>query len=378
MKLKPISDQVVVITGASSGIGRETALRFAERGAKVMATARDESGLQSIVEEITNNGGEAIYQVCDVSSYIEVRAVANKTISEYGRIDTWVNNAAVGLYATFEETTLEEFRQIFDVNLMGQIHGAKVALPHLRKNGGALICVSSVEARVSLPLHSAYAASKHGIEGFMDSLRRELMHEGAPVSVTNIMPASINTPFFSKSRTKMGVKPQGAPPIYQPGIVADTILYAAEHPIRDLIAGGSGKMMILGQKYTPALMDMALSRYGFSSQQTDEPKTKEAANNLFSPIEGEDRVEGDFSGKAKGMSLYTSIETRPLIRAVLAAGALGAATMYFWRSSRKRHNQIGENQEENQFRENQIPEVTNAKSRQAIKPVVLVNAAGTS
>lgn len=368
MKLKPISEQVVVITGASSGIGRETALRFAERGAKVVATARDESGLQSLVEEIIANGGQAVYEVCDVSSYIEVRAVANKAVSEYGRIDTWINNAAVGLYATFEETTLEEFRQIFDVNLMGQIHGAKVALPHLRKNGGALICVSSVEARVSLPLHSAYAASKHGIEGFIDSLRRELMHEGAPVSVTNIMPASINTPFFTKSLTKMGVKPQGAPPIYQPSIVADTILYAAQHPVRDLIAGGSGKMMILGQKYSPALMDLALSRYGFSSQQTNEPKTEKAENNLFHPIEGEDRIEGDFSSKAKEMSLYTAMETRPLIRAVLTAGALGAA-MYFWRSARKKNNQV---------EENQITAATGEKIRPAIKPAVLAASAQAS
>jgi NAD(P)-dependent dehydrogenase (short-subunit alcohol dehydrogenase family) len=371
MKLKPISEQVVVITGASSGIGRETALRFAERGAKVVGSARDEAGLQSLVEEITAQGGQAIYYVCDVSSFIEVSALANKAVSQFGRIDTWVNNAAVGLYATFEETTLEEFRQIFDVNLLGQIHGAKAALPHLLENGGALICVSSVEARVSMPLHSAYAASKHGVEGFLDSLRRELLHEGTPVSITNIMPASINTPFFSNARTKMGVKPQGAPPFYQPEIVANTILYAAENPVRELIAGGSGKMMILGQKFAPVLMDMALARYGFDAQQTDELKSEAAPNNLFHPVEGDDRAEGDFSSRAKETSLYTWIETRPIVSALLTAGTLGAAAILLMRSTIRRKKNI-------EADTSHINPAEAEKRNASLKPVVLVASSGNS
>lgn len=338
MRLKPINQQVVVITGASSGIGRETALRFAARGAKVVAAARSESGLESLVEEIRQNGGEAIYEICDVSDFDQIQKVAEKTVVQYGRIDTWINNAAVTVYATFEETTLEEFRRILDVNVMGQVHGCKAALPHLRLTGGALICVSSVESKVAMPLHSAYAASKHAIAGFIDSLRRELIHEGVPVSVTNIMPASINTPLFSQSRTKMGVKPQGLPPFYQPSIVADAILYAAENPVRDLIVGGAGKMMITSQLNSPSLTDYTLSKIGFSWQRTNEPKSQDAPDNLFNPIEEDNRIEGDFSDRAKNKSLYTWMETRPVMSALLIAGAIGSAAMFLTRKSDKSIN----------------------------------------
>jgi NAD(P)-dependent dehydrogenase (short-subunit alcohol dehydrogenase family) len=327
--LKPINKQVVVITGASSGIGRETALQFAAGGAKVVAVAHGEQALQSLVRQIEQLGGEATYQVCDVADFEQVQAAARKAVSEYGRIDTWINNAAINLYATFEQTTPEEFRRIFDVNVMGQVHGCKAALPFLKQQGGVLICVSSVESKVSLPLNSAYASSKHAIAGFVDGLRRELMHEGAPVSVTNIMPGTINTPFFNNARTKIGVKPQGPPPFYQPKVVADVILYAAEHPVRDMIAGGAAKGMVLGQKLAPDLMDamLATDRFGFQTQKTDEPKTVDAPNNFHAPIEREDRVEGDFSYKAKGSSLYDWLEMRGAAGTLLVGGALGAAAL---------------------------------------------------
>jgi NAD(P)-dependent dehydrogenase (short-subunit alcohol dehydrogenase family) len=333
MKLKPIQEQVVVITGASSGIGRETALQFAERGAKVVAAARGEQALQSLVRSIEQTGGTATYQVCDVADFEQVKAVAAKSVREYGRIDTWVNNAAIALYAPFEGTTPEEFRRVLEVNLMGQVHGAQAALPELRQaGGGALICVSSVESQVSLPLHSAYASAKHGIAGFLDALRRELMHEGVPISVTNVMPATINTPFFNNARTKIGVKPQGPPPIYQPKVVAEMILYAAEHPVRDLLAGGAAKMMILSQKLSPSLTDAVFSsdRFGFQTQKTDEPKSLDAPDNFYQPIEREDRAEGDFSHKARGFSLYDLFEKRGTAGTLVA---LGAAALLFARMS---------------------------------------------
>src|SRR5215203_1706710 len=171
--------------GASSGIGRETALRFAKRGAKVVVAARSEPGLHSLVDEIRGDGGEATAVVADTSDFGQVKAVADRAVEEYGRLDTWVHHAAVGLFATFEDTTPEEFGRVIDVNLMGQVYGAMAALPHLKREGrGALIHISSVEAKRSLPLQSAYCASKHGIDGFLEVLRVELMREGAPVSVT--------------------------------------------------------------------------------------------------------------------------------------------------------------------------------------------------
>src|SRR5215203_627771 len=217
MRLKAIDEQVVVLMGASSGIGRESALRFARKGAKVVVSARGEEGLNSLVQEIRDKGGEATYVVADTSDFEQVKAVAERAVEEYGRLDTWVHLAAVGLFATFEETTPEEFARVVDVNLMGQVYGGMAALPHLKREGrGALIHVSSVEAKRSLPFHSAYGASKHGIDGFLEALRVELKHEGWPIGVTQLLPATINTPFFDKARTKLGVKPVAPPPIYQP------------------------------------------------------------------------------------------------------------------------------------------------------------------
>src|SRR5215204_1319614 len=322
MQLKPIEEQVVVLMGASSGIGRETALRFAERGAKVVVSARSEKGLASLVEEIQDKGGEAVAIPADVSEFEQVRAVADGAVEEYGRLDTWVHLSAVILFAAFGDTTPEEFQRIIDVNLMGQVHGAMAALPHLRREGrGALVHVSSMGARRSIPLQSAYCASKHGIEGFLESLRVEMEHEGLPIGVTNVLPATINTPFFDKGRTKLGVKPVAPPPIYQPGIVADAILHAAEHPARDLVVGGAAKALLASLAVSPRLLDAVMKMVGFEIHYTDEPKSEDAPDNLFAPIEGHDTVEGSFSDRAHPRSFYTWLELHPVLKTSLLAGA---------------------------------------------------------
>ncbi len=322
MQLKPIEEQVVALAGASSGIGRETALRFAKRGAKVVVSARSEEGLNSLVEEIRNEGGEALAVPADVTEITQVKTLASRAVEEYGRLDTWVHLAAVGLYATFEQTTPEEFKRVIDVNLMGQVHGAMAALPHLKREGrGALIHVSSVEAKRALPYHSAYASAKHGIDGFLEALRLELRHQGLPISVTQVMPGTINTPLFDKSRTKLGVKPVGLPPIYEPGTVADVILYAAEHPARDLVAGGAAQAMILNQRLSPRLMDALLMRTAFKLQKTNEPKPEDAPDNLFEPMRGHDTSEDGFEGQALQRSLYNWLETHPTAKLGAAAGA---------------------------------------------------------
>ncbi|HEY9670497.1 MAG TPA: SDR family oxidoreductase [Waterburya sp.] len=335
MQLKPIDQQVVAVVGASSGIGRETAIQLAARGAKLVVSARSEPGLNSLVDEIRQMGGEAIAVPADVTNFEQVKAIADKAIEQYGRLDTWVHLAAINLYATFEQTTPEEFKRVIDVNLMGQVHGAMAALPHLKREGqGSLIHVSSVEARRSFPYHSAYGASKHGIDGFLEAMRVELMHEGlSSINVTNVMPASINTPLFNKSRTKIGVKPQGLPPIYQPDIVVDAILYAACHPTRNIIAGGAGRAMDLIQRLSPQLMDTLLLQAGagFKLQQTNEPKSEDAPDNLFEPIAGFDRVEGDFSKQSRANSYSTWLETHPMAKwsaiAVTVLGAVGLAVL---------------------------------------------------
>jgi NAD(P)-dependent dehydrogenase (short-subunit alcohol dehydrogenase family) len=333
VELKPIENQVVVLMGASSGIGRETAFRLAKRGAKMVVAARSEAGLRSLEDDLRELGGEVTTVVADVSEFEQVETVAQSAVEEYGRLDTWVHLAAVGLFAPFDQTRPEEFRRVLDVDLMGQVYGAIAALPRIKREGrGALVHISSVVGKRSAPLQSAYSASKHGIDGFLESLRVELLQEGwSSIAVTNVMPAAINTPFFTKARTKLGVKPKGFPPIYQPGVVADAILYSAEKAPREIVAGGAGKGMLLTQRVSPRLMDALMVRGGFGSQMTDEPKSTTDPDGLFAPMEGQDRTEGEFGEQALPRSYLTWLDVRPSLKwsigvagAAVALGALRA------------------------------------------------------
>ncbi|MEJ1933924.1 SDR family oxidoreductase [Nostoc sp. NIES-2111] len=297
MQLKPINQQVVVVVGASSGIGRETALRFAKGGAKVVVSARSQSGLESLVKEITEFGGEAIAVVADVEHFEQVKAIADKAVDYFGRLDTWVHVPAIGLFATFDNTTPEEFKHVIDVSLMGQVYGAMAALPHLKREGrGALIHVSSMEARRSLPYQSAYSSAKHGVDGFVDAMRLELIHDKWPISVTSIKPAVINTPFWNNGLTKLGVKPAGVPPYYDPRLVANAILHAAEHPTRDLLVGDVAKILDVLHRISPQLTDTLLLLVGFQFQRSSGvPKSEDDPNNFYEPVPEHDRVDGDYS-----------------------------------------------------------------------------------
>ncbi|MDZ7953742.1 SDR family oxidoreductase [Nostoc sp. DedQUE09] len=326
MQLKSINQQVVAIVGASSGIGRETAMKFARRGAKVVVAARSELGLKTLVEEIQGFGGDAIAVVADVSDFEQVKVIADKTVAQYGRLDTWVNAAATGIIAPFEKITPEEFQRVIDVNLMGQVYGAMAALPYLKQEGrGALIHISSMEGRRSLPLQSPYSAAKHGLEGFIEALRVELQHEKWPISVTSILPSTINTPFYNKVGTKLGVKPSGIPPYYDPSLVADAILYVAEHPTRDFIVGDAGKVLDLAQRISPSLVDSLLLAIAFQGQRTNEPKSEDAPNNVFEPINSYDRVEGDF-GNLTIPSFLDSLDMNPALKwGAIALAVFGIA-----------------------------------------------------
>ena len=296
MQLKPISHQVVCIVGASSGIGRLAALEFAKRKAKVVVSARNEVGLKSLVDEIKSNGGEADSITADVADFEQVKAIADFTVDRYGRIDTWVHAAATGVLAPFEEITIEEFERVMNVTFMGQVYGVKAALPYLRQQGkGALIHISSMEGKRGLPLQSPYSAAKHALQGFLESLRVELQHEGIPISVTSILPAVINTPFYNHVLTKLGVKPTGIPPYYSPQLVADAILYVAQNPTREYIVGDVGRILDVLERLSPELIDTILATVGFSGQKTNQPKSADAPNNLYAPMEGYNQVKGDFN-----------------------------------------------------------------------------------
>ena len=330
---KKVEEQVVVITGASSGIGRETARRLAERGAKVVLAARNQEALEEVRREIEQMGGEAHVVVTDVSDFSQVAALGQAAIARYGRIDTWVNNAAVSVYATVRDTRVEEMERTIQVNLLGQMYGTKVALEQMIfQGGGTIINVGSVEGRRALPLQSAYAASKHGIKGFTEALRMELIQEKIPVDVVLVMPASMNTPLFTHARSKLDRKPMPVPPIYEPKLVADAIVRLAEHPQRSVVVGGAGKLLTLTDRLSPALGDWLMVKTGMGDKLQKSDMPDDGEDNLFSPMPASTyTTRGDYSDMAKGGSPYTSLvalhptRTRALTGAILALLGLLAA-----------------------------------------------------
>jgi NAD(P)-dependent dehydrogenase (short-subunit alcohol dehydrogenase family) len=325
---RAIADQVVVITGASSGIGRATALEFGRRGAVVVLAARGVEPLNTLAEEITRAGGRALVVPTDVSDWDAVQGLAAAAKSHFGRIDTWVNNAAVGEYATVEQTSVEEIERIIQVNLLGQIYGMKAALPVLKESGGALINVASVEAERALPYHAPYSASKHGVKGFTEALRVELARERSPVRVTLILPGSINTPFFNHARSKLGVKPLPLPPIYGPASVAAAIVFAAERPQRVIYVGSSSRTLAMLERLSPALVDrlFLLGGAGFRLQKTNQPD--DGKDNLFAPMPERSETQGDFGRLAKPISLYTRLfELHPERKRIAMAGAVAGAVL---------------------------------------------------
>ncbi|APR86197.1 Putative short-chain dehydrogenase [Minicystis rosea] len=317
MKLKPINQQVVVVMGASSGIGRATALRFAEKGASVVVAARNKTGLDALVTEIRRKRGTAVAVVADTAHPDEVKRVADRAIAEFGRIDTWAHVAGVALWSPFELTKPEEMDRVIAVNLLGQMYGALVALPHLRAQGrGALIHVSSVEADVAFPWNSSYAASKHGMVGFLDALRLELEREGARIAVVNIKPATIDTPIFRNALTRLGVQPRGAGPVYAPEIVANAIVAAAEHPVHDLMVGGSAALLSGLKRRAPRVLhSLLLTPLGFEAQLTKTLKSADAPNNLFAPTPDQNLgIHGDLHAEEKKTSPFTRLQTSAPMR----------------------------------------------------------------
>ena len=323
--LRPLAQQVVVITGASSGIGRATAVQFGAAGASVVLAARNEVALQEAAREVEHAGGIALVMPTDVAKWEQVERLATRAVDRFGRVDTWVNNASVSEYATVEQMTIEEIERLIQVNLLGMIYGVKAALPHLkRQRQGTIVNVSSVVGERAVPLQSVYVATKHGIKGFTESLRLELEHEKTGITVTLIEPGSINTPFFNHARSKMGVKPSPMPPVYPPSAVAEAIAFAAERPRRTIVVGGGGKMLGVLEQLSPALTDrvMLLGGQGFKQQQADAPD--DGLDALFAPVPGTGRVEGDFGHLTRSSSLYTRyLELHPARKRV----ALGAALL---------------------------------------------------
>src|SRR5438270_6976575 len=335
VKLKKLEDQVVVITGASSGIGLVTARKAAERGAKLVVAARAEDSLRRLVEEINSRGGEAVYVVADVGREEDVRRIAETAAGRFGGFDTWVNNAGVSIYGRLSDTPVEDMRRMFDTNFWGVVYGSLVAAASLRRRGGALINVGSTLSDRAIPIQGAYSASKHAVKAFTDALRMELEAEGAPVSVTLVKPGTIDTPYRKHAKNLLEKEPALPPPDYAPEAVADDILHCAETPVRDVYVGGSAKALSLAEKYAPRLTDKAMETFMFDAQQKDE-SAHARADGLYR-ASGELRERSGDPGLVLESSLYTKASLHPVLTGALVVGA-GLAAAALWRPRKSNGN----------------------------------------
>jgi short-subunit dehydrogenase len=330
LQLKDLKDQVMVITGASSGIGLVTARMAAKRGARVVLNARNEEALRRVTKDITAEGSEVTYVAGDVGRFDDVQSIADEAIRHFGGFDTWVNNAGVSIYGPVLDQTLEDQRRLFDTNYWGVVHGSLVACAHLRSRGGALINVGSVLSDIAIPIQGTYCATKHAVKGYTDALRLELEEEGAPISVTLIKPSAIDTPYVKHAKNLLPVEPQNPPPVYAPETVAEAILHCAENPERDLYVGGGGKVLAAAGQHAPRLTDKLMEAAMFDVQKSERPTTIGRRDSLYAPMrDGEER--GGYPGHVAESSVYTKASLHPLITGSIIAG-LGLAVWAGWRS----------------------------------------------
>lgn len=332
VSLKPVEDQVIVITGATSGIGLATAHRAARRGAKLVLAARDREALERVAHEIREQGGDAVHVVADVADEEEMRQVANAAIRAWGHIDTWVNNAGVSIYGRLEDTPMEDHRRLFETNYWGVVIGSLVAAKHLHQHGGAIINIGSVLSDRAVPIQGAYSATKHAVKGFTNALRMELEMDDVPVSVTLIKPGSIDTMYEEHAKNLM---PEGAtalpPPVYDPELVARAILHAAEHPVRDLIVGGGGKLISMSETWAPRMTDYMMER-SMRRMQTDRSRRRSFDDSLHAPSHDERESMGHH-GYVRHTSLYTEAQMHPWTTTALLAGLGAAAWLAFGRGT---------------------------------------------
>ena len=318
IKLKAIKDQVIVITGASSGIGLVTARSAARRGAKVMLIARSENELGSIVQEINNDGGQADYAVADVGNPAAIAAAARAAVARFGRVDTWVNDAGVAIFAHLVDTPEDEHQRLFQTNYFGAVHGCLAAIPVLREQGGALITVGSVASDIPSPIMGAYSATKHAVKAYVQALRIELQDQAPKISVTLVKPAGIDTPIAQHAANHEGGEAQIPPPVYDPQLVADAILDCAEHPRREITVGGAGRAQVLFAEHFPALFEKLAPRK--RGALTDKNKPQPSPSNLFEGVRAGQERSGEH--KPRKTSVYTTAMKHPGVTALVGLGGL--------------------------------------------------------
>jgi len=322
-----MDSQVVVITGASAGVGRATARAFGQRRAQVGLLARGRDGLEAAKQEIEAAGGKALVVPVDVANPEKVEAAAQAVEENLGPIDVWVNNAMTSVFSPIKEMTAEEFKRVTEVTYLGFVYGTLAALKRmLPRDRGVIVQVGSALAYRGIPLQAAYCGAKHAIQGFVDSLRCELLHDRSNVRVTMVQMPALNTPQFSWVKSRLPNKPQPVPPIFQPEVAAKAILWAADHDRPELYVGWPTVEAIVGNKMVPHLADEYLARTGYQSQQTNQLDDKNRRNNLWEPVPGDHGARGEFGQRAHNFSLELWFATHR--NWFLSAGLLLAAAAY--------------------------------------------------
>ena len=320
--------EVVVITGASAGVGRATVREFAKRRASIALIARGTDGLEGARREVESAGGRALVLPVDVADATQVEAAAERVESTFGPIDIWVNNAMASVFSPIKEMTAEEFKRVTEVTYLGYVYGSLAALKRmLPRDRGTIVHVGSALAYRSIPLQAAYCAAKHAVLGFFASLRTELLHDGSNVKTTMVQMPALNTPQFGWVKSRLPRKAQPVPPIFQPEVAARAIYYAAHHPERrEYYVGFSTVKAIFGNKLAPSFADHYLARDGYDSQQHDGPENPNRPNNLWQPVSGDHGAHGTFDERASSFSMELWLEmNRKWLGAalgLLAAGAL--------------------------------------------------------
>ena len=323
--------QVIIITGASAGIGRALVRLYAARGASIGLIARGDDGLEGARRDVEAAGGRALVLPADVADHDAIEAAAESVERELGPIDLWINNAMASVLAPIRETTPDEFRRVTDVTYLGAVWGTLAALRRmLPRDRGVIVLVGSALAYRGIPLQAAYCGAKHAMQGFYDSLRTELLHDGSNVKATMVQLPAVNTPQFAWVRNRLPNRAQPVPPIFQPELIAEGIAWAADHPdaTRELNIGWPAVKAIIGNKLVPGYADRVLARTGYSSQQTDEPEDPNRPDNLWHPVDGpgggDFGAHGEFDDVARESSWQLWANTH---RGTLATGAVAVAAL---------------------------------------------------
>lgn len=333
LHLKKLPLQVIVLTGATSGIGLVTARKAAAQGATLVLVGRNETTLKQLHDELQAKGAKSTVAIADVGNEDDVNKVAEIAIQRFGRIDTWINCAGVGIFGRYEEVSIADMRRVMETNFWGTVYGSLAAVRYMKSRGGALINVGSGFSDRAAPLQGIYSASKYAVKGFTDSLRMELEKEGAPISVTLIKPASIDTMFVGHAKNYLEVEPKLPPPVYAPDIVADAILHAATHAERDISVGGAAKALAASEHYLPRIVDKVMERLMFRLQRSNRPRRSADHHILYAPDDALREREG-VSGRVRETSLYTYAVTHPKVKNVLVISA-GLALAAAWQMRRQ-------------------------------------------